>query len=483
MVKKVFFLNAIMFTQTFLGSLNVQARFPKHEQIRYLGSQMLRESGVLQQQGWKIKLKPGQRAEWPLRMIVDKKVGKKGLIGYKADYTIDFDRIGENVLIIQIPPFHQGETFDCGFFTFVNSYILGMSNSYQEAIRKIRSRNTERKVNNLRYIFDFLVTSRFPLEGLSLEETALLNDLLDEKIFWGGKKIFLADLIAKLEKKVQEKAIGKIKNLGSKGKFREFIDPKNKKGGRQIKRTYRDLEVRPRKKIREVYKLSKKNVYKGVAKEAKKKAYRKVDKIFKERDEAEETFFISVEEFNKKGKCISAHLIAAKAEKFELPAREESILVFIIVDSSSHSMNSTYRFEYPVYRKVFKYLAGKFGFETYGKNVGKGKPVKRLEGVEIYSSGVSPRDKFVGLKASKEEKKAQKIEKERETRWKKRFGFVEEALRDSSSGSEQASPQDDREEEDFDSSSSTEIEMESAYFDSSSDTEAEDSSGEEDFSD
>ena len=377
----------------------------------------------LSQSGWKINLRRGQRAEWPLRMIVGKKAGRKGLIGYKADYTIDFDRIGKNVFIIQIPPFHQGETYDCGFFTFVNSYILGMSNSYQEAIKEIRSKETERKVNNLRYVFDFLLpSSRFSQEGLSLEEIVLLNDLLDEKISWGRKKISLPDLIAKPEKKVRKKAIGKIKKLSSKGKFREFIDPTR---GRRIKRTYREFEVRPGKKNREVYKLSKKNknVYKGVVKEVKKKAYRKVDKIFKEREEAEETFFIAVEEFNKKGKSISAHFIAAKAEKFELPGREEPILVFILVDSSSRSMDSTYKDFYREYRKVFKYLAGKFGFETYGKNVGKGKPVKPLERVEIYSSEVSPKDKFVRLKTSKEERRAQKIEKERETRWKKGLGL------------------------------------------------------------
>jgi len=307
----------------------------------------------------KVDLLPGQRAQWPLKLVTAIFNGYQQKTHERyADYKIEFDRIGPDVFLIHFPIVYQGLTGRCAFFSFINSYFLGMSKTMVEAIRNIRSFKTVHKVDMLEKLWRDVWN-----RNTCYEDELVLNDLLHNSFEVDSERFSLIKLLSKPKNELFSSYQGgmwlrkeiKTPNFNIKGKVREYIDPTKK---RKIKRTVIAFDNDGN--------ICEHNTLKAIFKD------------FKRKWQAEELFLLS----------FSGHAMAVKAEKFCCNGKKW--LTLILLDSSysttekyKKEMENIYRFFGPGLRNALQTLAKNLGFPTYARGIGNNIAVKTLRETPI----------------------------------------------------------------------------------------------------
>jgi len=404
-----------------------------------LSKDMLIKTGILSDSG--IHLDPGQKADCTLKLITQEYYDKDSFMEKYAKYKIDFDRLGPNVVLIQLPSAHQGrKTARCTFYSFVNSYLLGMSKSFEEAIQTVRSPETVRIIDNLVRIWrdHWKIKSRKDKKNSSLRYSSLcLNSMFGKQFAFEGKDISLIDLARKPKEKLFEgpfyftskkrkrqkpedafyllhKDIKKAPNCMTSlnqlkrprdnvfGKVRASIDYT---GNRKIKRTY--------------IKFDKDAQIDTLGSQTWANELEKTFDEFKSKPQAETIFLLT------KRTTPGKHMIAVKAEKFIFSGK--TLLTFIVLNSSftigKHIKEMSYIDRYKSYAPIFKTLATHLGFPVYPKETGKNKPIKKTKAsimlTPIFFPGfeqkdISPDIEMFGKYEDDLEKELKEIEKDQE---------------------------------------------------------------------
>jgi len=143
----------------------------------------------------------------PDKLKIGETVVKKVKASYFDSYNVVFEKIAPGVLGILLPSIYQAckdkKDSRCGFYTFVNSHILGTNEKSEEVLKKLNDTwKTERAVNNLVEIFDQILengtgrTRRSGNIGMYHHECLWLNGLAFKTYNLGGKSMSFMELLA-----------------------------------------------------------------------------------------------------------------------------------------------------------------------------------------------------------------------------------------------------------------------------------------------
>jgi len=180
-----------------------------------------------------------------LKAFEELKCGQDAECSYKVkhpggevkDFTIEFKKIGPNVLCIQLPSVKQGHMRRCTFFSLVNMYILATSSGLGDALYKIGDRNAiELRVENMRKILSsehgwgFRTMTK---KGVAMSKKDKYIDIFGRSFKYKEAKIPFFDLISLPESDLynqqNQKLIAELMNAkpvgNDLGRYKKFVVP------------------------------------------------------------------------------------------------------------------------------------------------------------------------------------------------------------------------------------------------------------------